>query len=1177
MLNSWSSEEEEKLSTYLVERVCNNIKGVNNEYCVNNYPRDKYFIGNLRPRPEVEEETGFFRELISKLSPVSFGAEFKLSGKEREFKIKCILNWNCYYRVFPDYNDQKDLQRSPISKEKQNREARKSEPSLFDGDELDDSNHDELDESNDREELFIYSKDDLQLKFKKVECSVLSVFNIFKDSNDVWICDVDEFRKKTQEKIEEVLELISKDSNRLRTNSDEDEKIKVDPKFLESEEEYNQFLRSLKKEILPSWKWDINVEIRSQSRKKEPESIIVFEFTNSSMKQDNSNIESYFFNTSAVFELEQEAVVPFTIELAPKNFRYNRYVWGRGFNCNIKSEKNRKGLITLTTISNPIHSQKRYVTQQKPEAKFLDLAGNPIPYLKKIYDEMVKYLGVWDEEAKKIQVVREEWEKYGNEFQKDRTEFENEIKRFRKGLEILEHDNDAKYAFILLNKTFSKVGKNKGYDGWRLFQIVFIVTQIPGIYSLSSDDENLRKERKKVDIVYFPTGGGKTEAYLGTIIYHVFYDRLRGKVGGVTAWTRFPLRLLTLQQTQRIADVIGNAELVRLNEKDGRLSGTDIDEFSVGYFVGKGGSPNEIINPEVYRYSSAEHEVIWSYCIDPNIRQKWKRITKCPSCNTESISIEFDSNKNRLIHKCENKGCEFKDGRIPIYIVDNEIYRYLPTVLVGTIDKLAGLGNQRKFAQLLGKVDKFCPVHGYAKIECCQKDCVVEKLEGISKNITGPDLFIQDELHLLKEGLGTFDAHYETFTQKLLQEYGKKAPVKIIASSATIELFERQVQHLYGRSKADARVFPGPGPNLRESFYAYTKEYPQRIFVGILPHNKTIFNAILELIEEYISEVEQLYRLPIGLDNPYGGQVQPGSEEWFYLVDFYLTTLTYFLSNRQLDEIHTDLINHTDPRIRSRFLHGIKMHLLTGGTSTDEVAHTLSVVETQSNIEDDRDTVLATSMVSHGVDVNRFNSMFFYGIPRYNAEYIQASSRVGRSHVGIVFNCFHPARERDRSHYLYFSKFHEYLGQLVEPVAINRWAKYSIDRTLPGLFMASWLQLVSDKFDEQRPGKFYKREYVKRELSRGTLREEDFTPLLLASYIDIDKESLDEEILRAKIISRVRQYFDQLASPGTESDWVSDAFSPYKPMSSLRDVDEQIGIKIDSSGVEWLRKSNDRR
>ena len=161
-------------------------------------------------------------------------------------------------------------------------------------------------------------------------------------------------------------------------------------------------------------------------------------------------------------------------------------------------------------------------------------------------------------------------------------------------------------------------------------------------------------------------------------------------------------------------------------------------------------------------------------------------------------------------------------------------------------------------------------------------------------------MFVQDELHLLREGLGTFDSHYETFTQHILREFGQDLPLKIIASSATIEEFERQIEHLYGRERSLSRVFPGAGPALGRSFYAETLDYPQRIYTGIIPHNKTIFNAILELLAYYQEVIQDLQRMNTSDANPYGGALKPGTAGWTQIVDLYATLVSYFRSSRDL-------------------------------------------------------------------------------------------------------------------------------------------------------------------------------------------------------------------------------------------------------------------------------------
>jgi hypothetical protein len=207
-------------------------------------------------------------------------------------------------------------------------------------------------------------------------------------------------------------------------------------------------------------------------------------------------------------------------------------------------------------------------------------------------------------------------------------------------------------------------------------------------------------------------------------------------------------------------------------------------------------------------------------------------------------------------------------------------------------------------------------------------------------------------------------------------------------------------------------------------------------------------------------------------------------------------------------------------------------------------------------------------MVSHGVDIDRLNAMFFYGMPRQNAEYIQASSRVGRTNVGIVFVCHHPARERDQSHYGLFVKFHEYLGQLVEPVAINRWAKFSINRTLPGLFMGVLLQLIANRGDARHVNRYTRIDHVRQLITSGAITAQDFIPFLEEAYRVSNPQDVASEAFRAEIHLRIQQFFDQIIQAGASHQWVSDALIP-RPMSSLRDIDEPIPIYLDQDGAAW--------
>jgi len=1190
---SWSHDEETNLAHYLAHRICDKASGRIDLECLRNSPRDVYFIGNLRPQPSNDDAAngGFgiqSTELANKLAPVAFGAEFLLLDVDHPVEVSVQVSWSCYYRVYPSFDQQAQHQHRRTAPEseirpvpelptsstsfQQNGELssvgeRPSDQNATDTGEGQGESPDTVSSARDRRHTRV-RQDSLFIRFRKIRCNATGTLFVERSANDEVSANCSDLQVALNLETDRAAQVVASDPERIRTSRNADEKIQVPETSLTSDEAYATFLRSLATEIPVVWSWAVRGAIRPNTSGKSTGHVLTVELVNTSPVRDTMpHVEPFLFDTEATFDFVKGSVGPFEIDLAPHGFRYDRYVWGRGVNCAVERQSSASGEARFYTTHAPIYRQLRYATRTDPPARFADLAANPLPALATILEAMESYRDVWDRYRRDYALSDAAWDaEHGAEFDRDKQSFEWEIEQFRRGLNLIRNNDDVRLAFQLTNEAFKK--GHGGKTEWRLFQIVFLVIQMPGVAALATPPDD-PTERLRVDIVHFPTGGGKTEAYLATIIFHCFFDRLRGKAAGITAWTRFPLRLLTLQQTQRVADVIGLAELVRRTHPDRRLSGHSADPFAVGYFVGQGGSPNEISNPNELRYPGTEDPVIWAKVNDPIARQEWKRVARCPACGTSSITIDFDAANTRLLHRCTNERCPFPSGVLPIYIVDNEIYRYLPAVLVGTIDKLAGIGNQRKFSQLFGQVDGKCVVHGYYSGKCCQKDCSDSSLleSAVPHGLSGPTLFIQDELHLLKEGLGTFDGHYETFTQRLQREFGLTHPLKIIASSATIEAFARQVSHLYGRAGDRARVFPAPGPTSRESFYAETLNYEQRLYVGVLPHNKTIFNAILELVDLYHRETLALRSLAASDANPYGGSITPGTSAWRTLIDSYLTSLTYFLAGRELNAIRTDLEGDVIPGLQRDSLPPIDISELTGSTSTDDVSRILEKLE-QPTSSVSPDAVLATSMISHGVDIDRLNAMIFYGMPRQNAEYIQASSRVGRTHAGIVFTCLHPVRERDQSHYSYFSKFHEFLGQLIEPVAINRWSKFSINRTLPGLFMAVLLQLIANRSGEANPNRYYMLEFVRGKVSDGTVGPDDFIPFLEDAYGVRNPSGPGETAFRDEIRLRVRQYLDWILSPGSGQTFVSEVLIP-KPMRSLRDVDDAIVIELDSLGTYW--------
>lgn len=1158
------TQEQWDLTNYLICEVTGRASGARVAECHLNLPQNTYFIGNLKPKPESEEGTFSQREFQSKLAPSAFGAEFLINTKSLPQAIEVELSWACYYRAIPTWEQQmkwlkreipEPPQRSTITVPNDLEVSSESIP-LTEEDAFEPPR--QYDNNSANEQLFF--------RFKKHRCCAKGTLHLLNDENGKLILSTTDLKEVIDAEIARAIKEIKEDPEALRLDN-AGQVFTVPESALQSEQAFKRFMNS--KTVFPDflWAWEITEKFYVYESSLD-KAVLLIQFLNATPEPRNRRaVEPFFFEATAKFGFKKDVMHPFTLELAPENFRYDRKLWGRGFNCGLDTLDNTSQNFITTHI--PQFDQMRYQSQDKPQARFDDLEANPILVLKEILTKMEQYVGAWDtQETNYATLLGIEWDKHKPEYETDKRQFLNEIERFRLGLSLIEKDPDIFLAFQLANRVFNEAGKNTPKVSWRLFQIVFIVTQIPGIAALKPEHAEYMPDREMVDIIYFPTGGGKTEAYLGTLVFHAFFDRLRGKKAGVTAWIRFPLRLLTLQQTQRMADVFGIAELIRRNHADKRLNSSGISRFAVGYYVGTDATPNKLHPPK-----GSMSDPDWSTAIDPVARQKWKRIISCPSCKTPTVRIEFDPDLVKVIHKCNNANCAFEDGILPVYVIDNEIYRYLPTVMVGTIDKLAFLGIERKLSMVFGKVDGVCRKHGFFNDKCCQKDCDNTELKrAVPEGLSGPTLFLQDELHLLKEGLGTFDSHYETYAQFLLRECGAIAPLKIIASSATIEKYGRQVQHLYGKKPDQARRFPGPGPTAETSFYAETLKHPQRLFVGIIPHNKTLFNAMLEMIEYYHTVLHELVVLPRGTANPYGGQYLVGSDEWNKLLDLYYSSLTYFLATRDLDSFKTDLQNHVNNNIfRSNGIPPVNIKELTGQTTSDEVASTLDLLGKVHTPSDGKEAVLATSMVSHGVDIDRLNAMFFYGMPRQNAEYIQASSRVGRKHIGIVFNCFHPIRERDQSHYGYYQKYHEFLGQLVEPAAINRWATYGIDKTLPGLFNGMLLQLFSNRQAEGR-GKFYIPEAVKRLFADQVLTREEFIELLKRAYKADPLEDERNQLFVDRIEYSVRFYVGRIHAASATAKFVSETLRPHRPMNSLRNMDQPIEIHLDRKGEEWADK-----
>lgn len=396
-------------------------------------------------------------------------------------------------------------------------------------------------------------------------------------------------------------------------------------------------------------------------------------------KNDRYRI-STLFNSGIKVSCEGTNFLPIELEYFADDYKYDKNVYALGNNCNVEyDDKN----CFIQTTHVPQFIQYRLKTRDDLAVSFDDLIERPSETLNRVYTNMCGELSNWisDLATGNNPSNGEKLTNAGKiQFQKEIEDFKTEIKRFKTGVELIEKYNVIRTAFCYMNQTFKMSAK--GYSTWRLFQIVFIVSLILDIVAnepeLMLEEALLQKAKTNdVDILYFPTGGGKTEAFLGIMVFNLFFDRIRGKEQGVTAILKYPLRLLSVQQVQRVSNILAAAEIIRRNNS---IAG---DKFALGYFVGEHSTPNSIDEKQAKAYLEMSQD---------ELDESYKLLDICPYCGKPSVHVKYDAEKNSLVHICDNQECQSK-GIIPLYMVDDDVYRFLPSVIISTVDKMTAIGN----------------------------------------------------------------------------------------------------------------------------------------------------------------------------------------------------------------------------------------------------------------------------------------------------------------------------------------------------------------------------------------------------------------------------------------------------------------------------------------------------
>jgi Helicase conserved C-terminal domain len=642
------------------------------------------------------------------------------------------------------------------------------------------------------------------------------------------------------------------------------------------------------------------------------------------------------------------------------------------------------------------------------------------------------------------------------------------LERMQAGIDLIRGDSKVLQAFCFANNAMALqreasvkvLSARRGVEPptkvvktWRPFQMGFILQCLGGIVDPSSED------RRMVDLLWFPTGGGKTEAYLGLTAFTLAYRRLRKDSGdrdsraGTSVLMRYTLRLLTIQQFQRATALLCACEVIRKSD----LEEWGDEPFTIGLWVGGKVTPNSFVE--------ARETLDQLKLNQPVYEASPYQIVFCPWCGTDldPHCYTSDGDLERTLIHCSNQDCGFNagssEGGLPVLLVDDEIYHHPPSLLLATVDKFAQMAWNGRVQSLFGRVTHHCPRHGYIsagenhpKKHAETRGWSKAAVQPVQRMLAPPDLIIQDELHLISGPLGTLVGIYESAVEGLcsVQVNGTRIQPKVIASTATIRRAKAQAKALFNR---DVVVFPPQGLDVTDSFFArQDDDAPGRMYVGVYGPGKSIKTSLVRVYAAMLSRAQIEF------------QADPTPA-----TDAYMTLVGYFNSLRELGGALRLVDDDVPARLRvlekrcfgpRRFVY--ETHELTSRMRSRDIVDTLKRLERtfvdKKEKEYPIDIVLASNMLSVGVDIDRLGVMVVSGQPKTTAEYIQATSRVGRVYPGLVVEVYNWVRPRDTSHYEQFIHYHDTFYRHVEATSVTPFSARARDRALPGV-LVSYLRL----------------------------------------------------------------------------------------------------------------------
>lgn len=1009
------------------------------------------------------------------------------------------------------------------------------------------------------------------------------------------------------------------------------------------------------------------------------------------------------FGTAFALRFDRGAHRPVKLDRVVPSYRFREYMTypAIGLNCGVEENDSSAAVIELSTTWAPRFNQPRVVPRniEGLEYRFRLLADDYDPG--KLMALVREYRNWIDQQevALKDSIVQgltdDDAARERVRFAEDLAGQRTEARHIEQGVQILVASRKAFmavtgaagqekerlilkaapwHAWIMMNESFARRDAKYPGRGWRLFQLAFILAHIPTLASRMDEfSEHFDADRDEMaaSLLYFPTGGGKSEAFYGALVFAIFLDRLRGKNRGITAMIRYPLRLLTLQQAQRLLKLIVWSEIVRKERKAGSWP------IEIGFWVGASNTPNRFhyMKADLQDLASADEQDVLAYGNSAEAKRyqdaqaSYNKVPSCPCCGKTTGLRKHKSpgGKERAVIVCFSLKCEWNKIHggmtpLPFLLTDDTIYQRAPAILLGTVDKLAMLGQSPKtITDILGMfgLARWIGPDGHFENPGEQQ----ELSNGPSKSGATaaypayeagervfhdpfPSLIIQDEAHLLEESLGTFSGLFDTLLETTFKSIdgicGKELRAaryldregnltvrmpKVIAATATISDPDRQIKTLYQRRPIR---YPYPGPDIYRSFFSEPGDPPDgnhersslaqtlprhlapeataplmRLYVSLMTNGATHTVTTVGVLSSFHTIITHLWQDLLNPDRAQSAVAELSAavsedraggwrraaiqraldegraDEIMALVDLHRIALAYVTNKKGgdqvIDALHTAV---AQKHVLAGFPHDrFISRLISGGIDMQEIQAVMKLAENSfesgqyPDIGETLRNIVATSAISHGVDVDRFNSMFFAGLPSDIAEYIQASSRVGRTHVGFVMLLPTPQSRRDRYVVETHDIFHRFLERMIAPPAVERWSEMAIDRVRPS-YVQTWAMLKDARNFRNLPDE-RKSEFVTHDSTRvlnkmsrkdaaafandvggfmldamgisgrgedriGEPQARDF----YRARTDAAASALGKSIRDLDITARLRQF------------WEEQETKLQMPMTSLRDVDE---------------------